>query len=358
MISLSPPDKRPNGDPLKDGDMWFNNCTGETWIRYDETWITLVNGGPKGPAGPKGDKGEDSTVQGPEGPQGEQGETGTFKTICSLSASETREDGSELRCGDMWFNTCSGELYVYYSGNWLGISDATGPQGPQGEQGPQGPAGLKGDPPGLQEPPAITNTLDPGDDAEVDIAQDEEGDLQFTFNIPRGDTGEQGTPGNVGQIGDNPPDEPDIGDLWFDTKCPSGLYIWDGQKWVGTATPGPNGPQGPQGTPGTNGTNGTDGTDGAPGADGADGEGVPTGGTAGQVLAKIDGTDFNTTWVDQTGGPGGGIPEAPLDGEQYARQNGGWSVVAAPAAELIFNAPLQRTGDDVSFAWNSINALP
>ena len=135
---------------LKDGDMWFNNCTGETWIRYDETWITLVNGGPKGPQGPKGDKGEDSTVQGPEGPQGEQGETGTFKTICSLSAPDRREDGSELRCGDMWFNTCSGELYVYYSGNWLGISDATGPQGPQGEQGPQGPGGLKGDPPKMK----------------------------------------------------------------------------------------------------------------------------------------------------------------------------------------------------------------
>ena len=46
---------------------------------------------------------------------------------------------------DMWFNTCSGELYVYYSGNWLGISDATGPQGPQGEQGPQGPGGLQGE---------------------------------------------------------------------------------------------------------------------------------------------------------------------------------------------------------------------
>lgn len=34
------------------------------------------------------------------------------------------------------------------------------------------------------------------------------------------------------------------------------------------------------------------------GADGADGEGVPTGGEAGQVLAKIDGTDYNTEWID------------------------------------------------------------
>jgi hypothetical protein len=29
--------------------------------------------------------------------------------------------------------------------------------------------------------------------------------------------------------------------------------------------------------------------------------GVPAGGTAGQVLAKVDGDDYNTEWVDQTG---------------------------------------------------------
>jgi len=34
------------------------------------------------------------------------------------------------------------------------------------------------------------------------------------------------------------------------------------------------------------------------GADGADGQGVPVGGTAGQVLEKIDGTDYNTQWAD------------------------------------------------------------
>ena len=38
------------------------------------------------------------------------------------------------------------------------------------------------------------------------------------------------------------------------------------------------------------------------GADGVDGQGVPTGGTAGQVLSKIDGTDYNTHWVAQSGG--------------------------------------------------------
>ena len=37
---------------------------------------------------------------------------------------------------------------------------------------------------------------------------------------------------------------------------------------------------------------------GLPGAKGDDGVGVPTGGTTGQVLAKIDGDDYNTEWVD------------------------------------------------------------
>ena len=35
---------------------------------------------------------------------------------------------------------------------------------------------------------------------------------------------------------------------------------------------------------------------------GAAGQGVPTGGTAGQVLAKVDGTNYNTAWVNQSGG--------------------------------------------------------
>lgn len=51
---------------------------------------------------------------------------------------------------------------------------------------------------------------------------------------------------------------------------------------------------------------GNDGSDGTNGADGADGVGVPVGGTAGQVLAKIDATDFNTEWITPTGGGGSG----------------------------------------------------
>ena len=38
-------------------------------------------------------------------------------------------------------------------------------------------------------------------------------------------------------------------------------------------------------------------TNGAPGQPGQDGVGVPAGGTAGQVLAKVSGTDYNTAWT-------------------------------------------------------------
>jgi hypothetical protein len=44
------------------------------------------------------------------------------------------------------------------------------------------------------------------------------------------------------------------------------------------------------------------GATGATGAAGANGQGVPTGGTAGQVLAKIDGTDYNTHWIAASSG--------------------------------------------------------
>lgn len=43
------------------------------------------------------------------------------------------------------------------------------------------------------------------------------------------------------------------------------------------------------------------------GADGANGQGVPTGGTAGQVLVKNSSANYDTSWADQSGG-GGGTP--------------------------------------------------
>src|SRR6266568_118005 len=52
---------------------------------------------------------------------------------------------------------------------------------------------------------------------------------------------------------------------------------------------------------------------GADGATGAAGVGVPAGGTTGQVLGKIDATDYNDQWIDAPAGtPSGTV--AALDG--------------------------------------------
>ena len=48
--------------------------------------------------------------------------------------------------------------------------------------------------------------------------------------------------------------------------------------------------------------------DGSDGATGPAGPGVPSGGTAGQVLSKVDGTDFNTAWTTPSSGGGTTIP--------------------------------------------------
>lgn len=70
---------------------------------------------------------------------------------------------------------------------------------------------------------------------------------------------------------------------------------------------GADGAQGPQGIQGPQGPAGADGAAGAKGDQGDPGVGVPTGGTTGQVLAKIDNTNYNTEWIDPPEGGGGGL---------------------------------------------------
>ena len=71
-----------------------------------------------------------------------------------------------------------------------------------------------------------------------------------------------------------------------------------------TGGTGPQGEVGPAGPTGSTGPAGSKGDQGDPGPAGDDGEGVPVGGTTNQVLAKASDTDFDTEWVDQTGGGG------------------------------------------------------
>jgi len=75
----------------------------------------------------------------------------------------------------------------------------------------------------------------------------------------------------------------------------AGTLPTDTTKWQVLANKGATGSQGIQGVAGNNG---------ATGADGTNGQGVPVGGSLGQVLAKINGTDYNTQWVTNSGGSG------------------------------------------------------
>lgn len=45
-----------------------------------------------------------------------------------------------------------------------------------------------------------------------------------------------------------------------------------------------------------------------------------------QIQTEVDDLDDRVTYLEEHGG-GGGIPEAPIDGKQYARQNGEWTEV-------------------------------
>lgn len=80
------------------------------------------------------------------------------------------------------------------------------------------------------------------------------------------------------------PSSPVNGDLWFSSNDGSAYVYYvdaNSSQWIEL---------------------GLDSVIGPAGATGATGQGVPVGGTAGQVLSKIDGTNYNTQWVAQSGG--------------------------------------------------------
>lgn len=78
-------------------------------------------------------------------------------------------------------------------------------------------------------------------------------------------------------------------------------------------------------------------TVGATGPAGATGQGVPTGGTAGQVLTKIDGTNYNTEWDDPSGGAG------LVDGDYGDIVVSGSGTVMAIDSGVIVNADVNAS---------------
>ena len=126
----------------------------------------------------------------------------------------------------------------------------------------------------------------------------------FDFHNLKGERGPQGPAGATGATG---PAGPAGADGATGATGATGPQVTEGPKGdTGETGPaGPEGPQGPIGETGPQGPVGPAGPKGDPGATGPAGHGVPAGGTAGQVLTKKSGTDYDTEWKDATGGGGG-----------------------------------------------------
>lgn len=170
-----------------------------------------------------------------------------------------------------------------------GATGATGPQGPEGpkgDTGATGPAGPKGDP-GVAGADGVSPTArveQTGENQVTIYVTDSNGTTSAVLNGEAGPAGPEGPQGPAGEKGD-------------------------------TGERGPIGPEGPQGPIGETGAQGQEGPQGPIGETGPKGDqgpagpGVPAGGTAGQVLTKVDETDYNTEWKDASGGGGQSIIE-------------------------------------------------
>jgi len=171
------------------------------------------------------------------------------------------------------------------------VVQAPGPAGAQGPTGPTGPAGTAG-PAGSAATIAV-GTVTQGTAFAVTNSGSSSAAV-FDFTLVKGDKGDKGNTGDTGPTG----------------ATGSAATITVGTVTTGTA--GSNATVVNVGTSGAaifdfsipRGDKGETGNTGATGATGPAGTGVPVGGTAGQVLAKIDSTDYNTQWVNQTGGGG------------------------------------------------------
>lgn len=290
--------------------------------------IALLGVGPQGPQGPIGQIGP----QGPQGPTGPAGPTG--------------------QAGPQGIRGPAGPQGIQGSEGPQGLPGETGPAGPMGPVGPQGvpgPRGYQGIPgprgeigPGihphgfgdlteivLSDAEAIGEDFlfvaNPGGDLRADRQQPpsllgDQGGSLIGYNAangwvsyglfqavpgPAGADGAQGLQGPAGAAGATGP------------AGPQGESGATGPK--GDQGPiGPIGPAGPQGEKGDTGATGSQGPAGATGPAGVagpkggkgdkgdPGEGMPAGGSNGQMLVKDDTIPSGTNWQDPPAAPAWG----------------------------------------------------
>lgn len=196
--------------------------------------------------------------------------------------------------GDVIFGHINGSTY-----NGGHVRGDTGPTGPTGPQGPQGVKGDTGDT-GAQGPMGPTGLTGPVG--------------------PTGATGPQGPVGDTGPVGPTGPQGP------TGPMGPQGEQGIQGVKGD-TGDTGPTGPQGPtgatgpQGPQGIQGIQGETGPAGPTGPTGPTGPGVPSGGLTNQVLTKTsDSVDYQTAWADAPAATNG-LPVGGTEGQILAKDS-------------------------------------
>ena len=91
---------------------------------------------------------------------------------------------------------------------------------------------------------------------------------------------------------------------------------------------------------------GTPGPEGPQGPQGPAGPGVAAGGTAGQLLSKVDSTDYNTQWID----PPSGLPEGGTIGQVVTQSASGpvWEDIPQPSYTTVNNITIKQDGNTVT----------
>ncbi|MFN3908166.1 MAG: C1q-like domain-containing protein [Flavobacterium sp.] len=137
---------------------------------------------------------------------------------------------------------------------------------------------------------------------------------------------------------------PATGLMIYQTDATAGFYFYNGSAWTSlSGTTGPQGPAGANGLDGVTGPMGPQGPAGPAGTNGTNGAGVPVGGTTGQVLSKIDGTDYNTQWVTPSAGGSGPILLVRASANSAQNINLG-SNTAAPDPATCFGSVTTNVG--------------
>jgi len=280
-----------------------------------------------GPAGATGATGAQGIagIQGVTGATGAQGVTGpTGSAGMNGVTGATGPQGIQGVTGPTGSTGANGVTGATGPQGIAGIQGVTGPQGIQGVQGVTGPTGSAGanGVTGATGPQGIQGVTGPTGSTGA--------------NGVTGATGPQGIQGVTGSTGAN------------------GVTGATGPQGIQGVT-GPTGSAGANGVTGAIGPVGPQGVMGSVGATGATGPmgfGVPAGGSAGQVLQKVNATDFNTTWVT----PASGGSSAAIVSTQLITS----SVIINSTPSTVFTYVLPSSGIfliNVSLAGTTSSAL-